>query len=531
MKKGLVKALAAALCLAMVLPAAGCKKKVANDANTLEIFIADFGYGTQWLYDIADKFRENHPDINVVIDTPVADQNMPNDKIMSGPTNTADLLFCASNNGVANFESGNYLDLTPLYETEIPGEGITVKEKMIDQKYNERIYTTKNGEEKIFSMPWVNGVGGLFINLDAYRTVLGDEYMLPRTTDELKKMCDEILRSQDKNNVSVYPFILGGTYYENMFKIWWAQYEGLESYNNFYEGRIVNDDDTMEQSPEIFAQTGRLRALEEVEELMGIKNGYVHPEAIQLDFMSIQALFYAGQGMMITAGDFIENEMKSLTTRGEITMMRNPVISTITEKLKDKDMTDEQLAYLVQCVDDEKDYAAAQSEYTAAYPGKTLDESDYDKIEEARNIVLGWNAHEAYIPSYAVAKEAAQEFLLYMATDEAIETFMAAGKGINTAFEYDVETKNPTLFDSFTTMQKDHARILKRGHVTVDYSQKKLVAKGGLGALSGTSLQTKFLSPNPNSRQTAQQVWQEDIDHYDTSKNSNWNYMIQSAGV
>ena len=47
MKKAIV--LAQALLLAGSMTLAGCKERVSNDAGTLQIYVANFGYGYEWL--------------------------------------------------------------------------------------------------------------------------------------------------------------------------------------------------------------------------------------------------------------------------------------------------------------------------------------------------------------------------------------------------------------------------------------------------------------------------------------------------
>lgn len=528
MKKQVLKrGLALGACVMMAFSAVGCKEKVSNDENTLEMFICDFGYGTQWLKAQAEEFQKTdwvtakYPELKVTVDS-LADQAMANSKIMSGEQgNTADLLFTASENGYIYFESGNYLDLTSLYESEIPNESVKVKDKMIEKKYTERLYLTDDGEEKIYSFPWVNGFSGLFINLTAKNEILGEDYVMPRTSQELAKMCEDI-KASSTNSKNAYPFISSSTYYKTMFSIWWAQYEGLNEINNYYNG--IADG---ELSNKIFEQKGRLRALEELEKIMGYDSKNVDPQSQELDFMSLQAHFFNGNAVMMTNGDWLETEMKELI-KGEITVMKNPVISTITEKLSVV-KTEEELAFVVQCVDEDKDFSATKTAFAENF-SKELSSTDYDKIYEARNIMNAWNAHEAYIPSYSTAKELAKDFLLFMASDKGIEIFMRETSGCQTAFTYDAEVKNPELFNSFTTLQKDHVKLGRKAIPTPDNSHTRLVAYGGLKNLTAVNLQSSFISENSASRRTAMQVYQDDIDYY-SEQNGRFDIMLRQAGL
>ena len=521
--------MAVSACLALAFSAVGCEKKtVANDENTLEIFICNFGYGTDWLYAEVEEFKKadwvtaKYPDLNVVVDKPIADQAMANSKIMSGKEgNTADLLFTCSETGNVYYESGLYLDLTSLYDTTIPGESVKVKDKMNQNKYTERLYTTDSGEEVIYSFPWVNGFSGMFINVTAANSILGEDYLMPRTTQELAQMCTDIKESST-NTKGVKPFISCSTYYQSMFNIWWAQYEGVEEYSNFFYG--IADG---EMSNKIFEQTGRLRALQELESIMGYESGNVDSMSTEMEFMQLQANFFNGNGVMMPNGDWLENEMKAISS-GEITILKNPVISTIVETLSVV-KADEELAFVVQCVDEHKDYETTKAAFNEQFT-KELPQSDYERIYEARNVLFAWGGHEAYIPSYSVASELAKDFLLFMATDKGVETFMKATMGCQTAFTYDVETKNPTLYDSLSRLQKDHVEINKTGIMLLDRAQTRLCALGGLKALQQTNLQSKFLNVNAAARETAQQIFDYDIEYYSTA-NGRFEIMLKQAGL
>ncbi len=67
-------------------------------------------------------------------------------------------------------------------------------------------------------------------------------------------------------------------YFSNaMFAVWWAQYEGVENYENFYRTRAYDEslDAYVEGSKEIFRQQGRLEALEVMDKLLDTDAGAV----------------------------------------------------------------------------------------------------------------------------------------------------------------------------------------------------------------------------------------------------------------
>ena len=138
------------LALASVLPAStvgftSCSK-VKDDENTLQIFISKFGYGTEWLDDVIEEFKnqawvkEKYPNLEIPKPKSNSDRDFPgNSMITDGKTNPYDLLFsCSSANAYYDRTDasgkGFFEDLTDVYNAKIPGEGeTTVADKMKDE--------------------------------------------------------------------------------------------------------------------------------------------------------------------------------------------------------------------------------------------------------------------------------------------------------------------------------------------------------------------------------------------------------------
>ncbi len=529
-----ISALTAVLALAGVACGGG---KVEDNENTLEIYICDFGYGTAWLdntitaFKNTDWVKEKYPNLNIPKPEKKADQDFVNSAIMEGKsTNTADLLFTCSNNSYAYFSSGNYLDLTSLYATTIPGETQTVQQKMKATKYSERLYALKDGTQAIYSMPWVNGYMGLFLNKTTAEELLGTDYEMPKTTDELLQMCEDI-KNSPQNTKKIKPFIscAGSNYWTSMFSVFWAQYEGMESYTNFYEGTV----DGSGYSDEIFSQEGRRQSLLLLEKLMGRASGNSSSLATTEIFSVVQAEFLAGTGVMMPNGDWLENEMSDFK-EDEITILKNPVISTVINKCVNVD-NDEQLSFIVGCVDEGKTFAQTKEAYGAQFAGKELTQGEFEHIESARNMTGTLGGHEAYIPSYSTSTELAKDFLLFMASDKGIEAFMDTTNGCMTAFNYDVQTKNKTLYDSFSLLQKDHAKIDLTSDPLPEGGSRKLYALGGMKALYvNHNLESRLL--DEKDYKTGQQIFDEEKNYYQANRGGDglgakFKEVLQKAGV
>ena len=160
MKKKLILAMALTFTASILLPtAASCSPAVDNSENTLEIFVTNAGYGTKWLTDTIAAFKEEawvkekYPELNI----PTPKMNSMSDyiptQITMGEKNTVDLFFSCQAIGAyynSKDSKGNpyFEDFTELLTTvEIPGEGVTMAQKMNAQIYEEEKIELLNGGE------------------------------------------------------------------------------------------------------------------------------------------------------------------------------------------------------------------------------------------------------------------------------------------------------------------------------------------------------------------------------------------------
>ena len=77
------------------------------------------------------------------------------------------------------------------------------------------------------------------------------------------------------------------------------------------------------------------------------------------------------------------------------------------------------------------------------------------------------NQHNAAIPFYATAKDVAVDFLRFMATDIALESYIRTTGGASLPFDYSVKEKNPALYNELGPMQKDRFDYLENGRYEV----------------------------------------------------------------
>ncbi len=549
-KKGLSMAGALLLTASLALPAVGCGKKVDNSENTLEIFVVPAGYGTQWLTDLIKAFKEQdwvkekYPKLNI----PKPGGNTISDYIPSqitsgGKVNTVDLFFSCQSIANKYVTGGKYFEdlYTDVYNSTVPGEGETkVKDKMNAQIYQEEAFTHK-GETKYYAMPWINGMMGIMYNEARIKKYLGEDYVMPRTTDELLQCTEDLKAAKDfPDKDRPWVFSDGSRYFNAPFVVWWSQYEGKQQYLNYWNG--WDDDESFTNAN--FSQTGRLRALEMYQDLIGKRptykdengkeqKGNYHGDSQTETAFALQRSFVTGKtGVFMAIGDWLLTETSATEAqKQDIRMLKMPVISSIAETLtfwaeEDgvvyKDLTadqkkgyDSKLSCIVQCVDDGMTYEQAKAAFATKGYGE-LNSKDFKKINEARNMMYRMTGHEAFIPSYATGKAIAKDFLRFMATDIGIKTFMNATKGSLTPYNYQADA---ATLATYYPMQQDHYAYMKTVVSLPPESVFKLHYSGGVGQMTKwPSLEQAFAAQKAGDRKSAWQVYQQDIEEWTTSK-------------
>ena len=469
MRKNLFKkAAVVALSSTMLLGATACGgggNTVSDTDQTLEVYVFDQGYGTQWCYDIAEEFKKqdwvkaDYPNLNIIIKTNDVSGFAKNQLEIGSKKNTYDLLFGAA---LSDYAGGTeILNLTDsVYNAKLPNETLTYGEKLKDSVKANFVYRDRTAADPIdeyYMVPFQGGQTGILYNADRLAS-FGIE--VPRTTNELYEACVTVKKAGE------YPIIQSDDapyWTKHLMQVWWAQYEGVEGYNNFYEGYVVKDGFKV-LSNEIFQQKGRLESLKVFEKMLKSTENktdtsvnFIHPSSFgSNNFMVQQTAFLKGTGVFHVNGDWFDDEMKEMKadvlehggTDYTIKMLRTPIISSIIEKCPDKSIADDaELSALIKAIDENKTDLKGE--------GYEVTQKDFNKILEARFIVDGTSGGvSGVIPAYAKGKDIAVDFVRFMGTDIGLGTYAKATLGATLDFEYDA-TKDESVYNNISPLNKD----------------------------------------------------------------------------
>lgn len=540
MKKIIVTLMAMVLAVSAL---TGCKPKLPDTPDFLEVVAWDAGYGIKWLDEIVNSFKEQdwvkqkYPNLDISV-TPTKINQAENKIPAGGKNNSVDLFFSAGAYSLfvpdMNGED-QLLDLTEVvYNQKVPGEDVLYKDKILES-YLKSMHSAdykSTSSEKYFATPWAGGMDGILYNADFLEQL---NIEVPRTTDELISACAKI-KSLENNKEGLYnlgySFITSheADYSNYVFPIWWAQYQTVKGFENFYQGIDGN-----KISRNIFQQQGRKFAAEVMQEIFTASNGYHYQHFMSTEFMVAQTMMLQGKAVFMMNGDWFDNEMREIaqSVREEegldyrIRIMKTPIISAIVDQTpsitayaNSHGMTaDEALSLVVKAVDE-----------NAGVPDG-IDKSDYERIAEARSVIhtIG-PSHMCIIPAYASAKEPAIDLLRYMATDEANIIYARETKGAALPFKVDIEQIAPDVYSNSSEFQRARIEIFGNGEnvdilpIDMAYPLCRFGNVSFFHEVKNFALAMGTVS-NPK---TAQKIYDDTIAYWTTER---WNAAKTSAGI
>lgn len=496
-----------------------------EDTENLYIYGINRGYGMDWLHAIAADF-EAETGINVEVKDTSSAETI-NSTMDQGPksTNNTDIYFVVShartarNNYQGKWTQQGYaeglMDLTELYNMNVYGENVKFGDKMIDSFRSVSNMGTEQNP-KYYSIPWSTGVMGMTYNIDVFKMLYGDTYeeKLPNTSTELLNL------AQDIKGKSGTPFIFPGQldYFSmSMFNVWWAQYSGYERYTKFYEGLAYDAEfDSYSQSPDIFKDEGRLKAIEAIYDLVNYdsnlywRDGWSYDDVNFTD-LQVRYLTTSNKVAMMPNGDWLENE-SSAEGASAFGMMKTPVLSSIIDRLSTIN-DDATLSAVVDYVDGTTDTAPSG-----------VSEDDIKEVRMARNMYASNGlSHTCYVPAYSNAKTNAFKFLTYLASDKALDKFADVVGGGYLPFKHTYNSTNSSPFE------KDIASLLNTMVYCGELNISPLFYKAGLNGVyyaDDTKLETKLSAKSSSSvYRTPENAWK---DYWYTA--SEWSALLSASG-
>lgn len=448
--KKLITVLLAATIGCTGLASACSPEPVRNEVTDLVIQMYLGGYGVDGMNAVAKRFEEINADKGYTVTiSPNAQMVYKGvyDQLRMGPVlETSDMFIAGLNYKTVVWEGEGYVqqdwegdcalaDLTDVYNSKVYGEDVLFKDKI-----NASYLGNSQMNGKYYAANWASGVAGVMYNINHFTQ---NNWKTPVTTDELDELCAKMKAA----GYSPFQWASGASYWEYLALPWWRQLVSDEEADNFYNAI----DEYGEESAEVFKSYARLKAYDLVHTYVSAKSGNSAPDAITTSHTQSQMALMMDQKKvcMMPTGDWAEREMLNIGISGNVGMFKVPVVSDVIYVEGDESTfrfetvrSESKLREVIHAIDDGT--------------GKPADVSqeDYDALVKIRsyNGTEGYS-HQIVIPAFSNAIPLAKEFLLFLASDEAMQIYFDA-TGCTLPFNSEnLDTSAGTQY------QKDAAKI------------------------------------------------------------------------
>ena len=485
--KGISVAIAAIVSVCML---AGCGEKgiQQGEKGTLKVHYYVGGFDSDELHEQISDLYEQKTGVRVNWIPSYTYNEIQN--LLYDSTNNNDILMPQL--GVWRAQDMKLLEpLDDVYNATPEGQEHTIKANMSQSLYD----YLEADDGHIYQMNAMDSVSSLVYNADVLDEFLGEgKWEVPNTTEELWEICDQLKAigskvTDKKSEKMVYSFVTSSKllyYWDYLGNVWWAQYDGYESYLNYFNGKYWDDEaQDWKMGPEINNTDGRSVALNEISKTLSMGRGYMHADCKDMEFKLAQQVLI-GQGFgsnkakaaFMVNGDWLYTEMSGALAAhpADIRMMKPPVISDLINVLPDKSVADDaELSALIDASD--AGSTALKGE------GYEVKQDDFDRVKEARSMIYSatYN-YPVCIPNYIsdTQKELAKDFLVFYFSD-ATQALIAEYNG-GSAAPYGYQPEE----DSMSDFLKSRYECINEDTIVICENPKSILCyRGGLNDMAG----------------------------------------------
>ena len=500
-------------------------------AETLQIGVENKGYGDTFAKKLAEAFEAK-----TGIDTMVVKSNSSDwteTALLAGAKNNdIDVIFDINNLAMKNLATAYYVDgcerayadLSDIYNAPLEGYDTDKPLKEIVFPFSLDACTWGGedkgyGDGKQYFVNWAAGVEGI-----VYNEALFEKYgfSVPKTTNELLALMEQMKTvnngtyAVNDQGDTIYPIAYSGkaNYLHYPQLVWWAQYDGIDTFNNILQGKDANGNYTAESQKTV----GKLSSFSIVANMLDADKKYADPVCTSLNFTDAQTYFLMPAAFMMSTGDWLEREMSSnFDGDMKIAFMPIPVNSDIVANCTT--VTDDaQLSEVVSYIDgDITEKPAYVSDADLAY------------IKSARSMYCcEGNQHICYIPAYSNNIENAKKFIQFMLSKEGQEIMLQYSYG-NMAM-LNVDPTQFSYYESLSNLQKSKLKIMQGGDgatfVGKNYVHPMYYA-GGMELCYNFMEMAFGVTKDSGSYKTAKQFW----DNEYAMISSKFDTIMSQAGV
>ncbi len=263
----------------------------APEAQTLKVAAFEGGYGADMWTKVAEAFEASHEGVTVelTVDKKIEDVISPSMKAGDYP----DVIHCATGREAAMTETLTkekaLLPLTDVFDMTVPGESVTVKDKIIPG-FLDTLGTNPYGDGVTYYAPMFYGPCGLFYNAGLLKE---KEWEVPKTWDEMWELGDKA----KAEGIALFTYPTTG-YFDAFTYALLASAGGTDFYNSCmtYEDGIWES----ENATKVFELIGKLA---------GYTEGTTVANANDDNFTKNQQLILDNKAIFCPNGTWLPGEM------------------------------------------------------------------------------------------------------------------------------------------------------------------------------------------------------------------------------
>ncbi len=444
-----------------------------GNKGQITVQVANLGYGIDWLNDLATAFTaETDIGVTIVPELGTGGIDTIDTQLMSGESK-ADIIFTKKG------DFGRYVYMTQGHDF-----GGTHYDKLyvslndvwseIGSKVNPQYEEHFNYSDNYYAVPWAGGAFGLVRNRDVWQALGYTVDYMPVTTDELFEVCDNIAAQYASKKAYPFTFSAESEYYSDFINIYFAQYEGIETFNRFKEGKPPVD----MEAEQIYNYQGQYEVVEFITKLLSMektsggdyKYKYQDEYSTSQDFTDMQGAFLDGVAAFCINGSWLGVEMGS--DKANIDFVKAPILSSITDKFADgSDKSDAKLREIVKYVDG-----------TSTIKPTGIADSDIELVRNARknSYATGGVDHQGFIPCYSDDIDEAKQFLKFMYSDKGLNTYYDTMGGLKlpaTPSSGYAEKSNLTVFTQSVT------DLLSENYLCTTHAKSKMFTLANVSSI------------------------------------------------
>lgn len=295
MKKRIISIMLASLMIASGLVGCGGNAEVSNktdEKNVLKIAAFEGGYGKVYWEKLKENFEKSHEGVKVELATASNLEEVIRPQIQSG--NIPDLVYLSTGRPDALTETfikdQSLSDLTGVLDKKVPGEDITVREKILPG-FLDTSATNPYGDGKTYLAPLFYSPTGLFYDKSLFKE---KGYEIPKTWDEMFALGDKA----KKDGLSLFTYSTSG-YFDCAIPSLLAAAGGLDLVNDAYNYK--ENTWTSKEAKQALGVIGKIK-------------DYLEPSVIananNQGFTKNQQLILDDKALFIPNGNWLPDEMK-----------------------------------------------------------------------------------------------------------------------------------------------------------------------------------------------------------------------------